>query len=241
MLLEHARGMAEALVALLAPACERIEIAGSIRRQKPNPNDIELVAVPRVEAHRVTLQQSMFSQDFAAGDTVDIGPTNLLNALCDRLLRESVLEKRPDSRGRYCWGTGIKRAVFYHGQDYAPVDLFQVVAPAEWGVIYAIRTGPGDFNRLLVTNQWLGGACPKDRKVAGGRVWHLGHNPDNQRAYAKMPASKFVKLAERSIFIHLIPTPKEEDFFGVLHVPCWPPEERTEQQLREYLRRTRMK
>ena len=32
MPLEYARGMAEALVDLLSPACVRIEIAGSVRR-----------------------------------------------------------------------------------------------------------------------------------------------------------------------------------------------------------------
>ena len=47
MTLEFAQEMAEALVELLAPACERIEIAGSIRRKKPNPNDVEVVAAPR--------------------------------------------------------------------------------------------------------------------------------------------------------------------------------------------------
>jgi hypothetical protein len=32
MTLEYAREMAKALVGLLSPACERIEIAGSVRR-----------------------------------------------------------------------------------------------------------------------------------------------------------------------------------------------------------------
>ena len=63
--------------------------------------------------------------------------------------------------------------MFYQGQNYAPVDLFQVVGPAQWGVIYAIRTGPGDLNRLLVTSRRWGGGCPLDRKVAGGRVWFI--------------------------------------------------------------------
>ena len=103
---------------------------------------------------------------------------NLLKGKCDELLTTGALEKRPDSQGRYCWSTGIKRAVFFRGKDYAPVDLFQVIEPVQWGVVYAIRTGPGDFNHLLVTNRRFGGACPPDRKVAGvsdysemSRVW----------------------------------------------------------------------
>ena len=43
---EVMRKQAEALRELLAPACARIEIAGSIRREKPKVKDVELVAVP---------------------------------------------------------------------------------------------------------------------------------------------------------------------------------------------------
>ena len=39
--------IAEKTKALLEPYCERIEIAGSIRRKKPNVKDIELVAIPK--------------------------------------------------------------------------------------------------------------------------------------------------------------------------------------------------
>jgi len=160
MTLEYAREMAGALVELLAPACERIEIAGSVRRRKAEPNDVEIVAVPAWTQIASQLWGPLEGE-------------NLLDRKCNELLALGTLEKRPDSRGRSCWGTGIKRAVFYQGQDYAPVDLFQVVEPAQWGVIYAIRTGPGDFNRLLVTSRRWGGGCPLDRKVAGGRVWFI--------------------------------------------------------------------
>lgn len=47
MIYEQALEIAEKVKALLAPHCERIEIAGSIRRRKPNVNDIEIVAIPK--------------------------------------------------------------------------------------------------------------------------------------------------------------------------------------------------
>ena len=47
MELQKAKAIAEELKGLLAPACERITIAGSIRRQKPIVNDIDLVVIPR--------------------------------------------------------------------------------------------------------------------------------------------------------------------------------------------------
>lgn len=47
MKLEQALEIAEKVKALLAPHCERIEIAGSIRRKKPDEKDIEIVAIPK--------------------------------------------------------------------------------------------------------------------------------------------------------------------------------------------------
>jgi len=39
--------IAEKVKALLSPHCDRIEIAGSIRRKKPEVKDIEIVAIPK--------------------------------------------------------------------------------------------------------------------------------------------------------------------------------------------------
>lgn len=47
MKLEEAQVIAEKIKAELAPHCERIEIAGSIRRKKPDVGDIEIVAIPK--------------------------------------------------------------------------------------------------------------------------------------------------------------------------------------------------
>ena len=44
---EQALEIAEKVKALLSPHCERIEIAGSIRRKKPDVKDIEIVAIPK--------------------------------------------------------------------------------------------------------------------------------------------------------------------------------------------------
>jgi hypothetical protein len=37
----------------------------------------------------------------------------------------------------------------------------------------------------------------------------------------------------------MIPTPEEADFFTALNVPCWPPEQRTEHRLMQFVRQTR--
>lgn len=47
MRLSEALKIAEWVKSELAPHCERIEIAGSIRRKKPDVKDIEVVAIPK--------------------------------------------------------------------------------------------------------------------------------------------------------------------------------------------------
>ena len=42
------RAVADQLVDLLEPYCERIQIAGSVRRKKPYVKDIELLCVSKV-------------------------------------------------------------------------------------------------------------------------------------------------------------------------------------------------
>jgi DNA polymerase (family 10) len=45
--LDKAEKLAAKIVAALAPYCERIEIAGSIRRRRPLVNDIDIVCLPK--------------------------------------------------------------------------------------------------------------------------------------------------------------------------------------------------
>ncbi len=47
MELESALKIAADLMAELAPLCEKIEVAGSIRRQRPEVKDIDLVLIPK--------------------------------------------------------------------------------------------------------------------------------------------------------------------------------------------------
>jgi len=46
MFLERAEKMANEIIKRLAPYCSRIQVAGSIRRKAPNPNDIDMVLTP---------------------------------------------------------------------------------------------------------------------------------------------------------------------------------------------------
>lgn len=59
MSLNQALTIAEKLVARLAPTCERIEIGGSIRRQKAEIGDIEIVAIQCGKALHATLDKAL--------------------------------------------------------------------------------------------------------------------------------------------------------------------------------------
>ena len=54
MNLRNAKEIADGIVEKMRPHCERIEIAGSIRRQCPEPGDIEIVYVPKVNGRNVS-------------------------------------------------------------------------------------------------------------------------------------------------------------------------------------------
>jgi DNA polymerase/3'-5' exonuclease PolX len=147
---ELALDVADELLAILMPYCERIEIAGSIRRKKTTVKDIELVYIPKME-----------------------GSNNALLLELDALVFTGVIEKRLNhERGTpEAWGPKHQRAL-YKG---VPIDLFGVPDPDCWGVIFAIRTGPAEYSQQLVTRRESGGRfLLPGMKVEDGTLWDDG-------------------------------------------------------------------
>lgn len=158
----EAHGVATELVGLLADACERIEIAGSIRRRKGEVHDIEIVAISRVESSSATglWGDEHTTNWYALEQTVE-------DLVRDGLLtpRDVVVTRRDLTREiQQRMGPAYKALVY---QD-VPVDLF-ITDAERWGCIFALRTGPGDWNQRLVTD------CRRHwRRVEGGRVLYHG-------------------------------------------------------------------
>ena len=158
----EAHAVAEQLVGELADACERIEIAGSIRRRKGEVHDIEIVAIPRVEERG---GEDLWGE--AMPTRVDLLRVGIGNGIDMGYLaaREVPIHRRDGTVETGQRMGDAYKALVYRGM---PVDLF-ITDPERWGCIFALRTGPGDWNARLVTD------CKRYfRAVADGRVTHLG-------------------------------------------------------------------
>ena len=138
---------AERLRASLEPFCRRIEIAGSVRRQKTEDiKDIELVAIP--------ISNQLFDM-FG-------NPTEGAN-----LLELAIPQFAHNYRATTTKNGEKYKAIIF--PDATKLDLF-IVTPDTWGVQFALRTGPADYSHWLVTPKNKGGALPSYAKVEGGRV-----------------------------------------------------------------------
>lgn len=191
--LADARKIADRVASLLEPACERVEIAGSIRRAAAMVGDIEIVCQPRLQLD--------------PGALIGGNEISALDIHVERLDKREGSFLHFDQQLRRN-GTRYKRLIWHSSDCRIPVDVFAVLPPASWGAILAIRTGPGDFSRGLVTPRRKGGALPDNLQQRDGALWGPGGRVD---------------------------TPNEGAFFWALGLPYWPPEMRTEQLLVEYL------
>lgn len=184
--LSIARAAAEELVAALAPACDRVEIAGSIRRGAPLVSDIEIVAIPRMDVTSGDLW----------GTPVEI---DMLADLLDQLRASGALPLRAVEIHRKD-GTveiGHRDGASYKALEVQgfPVDLFIVHDPAQWGVIYTIRTGPAEWSHRLVTD------CQKYlRRVDGGYLYRSGKRVPcpEERDFFEGIGQPWVEPAERN-------------------------------------------
>lgn len=167
--LQVARRVALALASELAGACERLELAGSIRREKSTVSDIEIVAIPQL-GPSLAAQPALFE----GGDTV--APQPRVNRLWEAIEAISEGHQRivpikpgspslePDDRWQEKRQAGSRYLRLWLPKPALKVDLF--LADAEtWGAIFAIRTGSAKFSQALVT-RWT--------SVSGGGHFHQG-------------------------------------------------------------------
>lgn len=115
--------IAHGLLAELSPYCERIEIAGSLRRERRFIGDVEMVAIPKIDHAFIDL----------------FGQPSGSYSLVDQWLAKKRIEptKNGEKYKSFVW-QGVK------------IDLF-LVTPETWGCQFLIRTGSADFSHDIVT------------------------------------------------------------------------------------------
>lgn len=129
-----ALAVAKELCRRLAPWCERIVIAGSLRRRMPTVGDVEILYVPRMEE----VQADLFTTTWRGCEEVEIR----------RMLLDGTLTKREGIGGHTAWGNLNKLAV--HTASGIPVDLFRTTE-ACWYNYLVCRTGPAALNTRIAT------------------------------------------------------------------------------------------
>lgn len=129
MQLEKAKAIAEQLKRLLDPACERITIAGSIRRQKPEVGDIELLCIPKyVEGIDILVDK--------------------LDSEIGALMEQGILDYRLNKRGSRVYGK--KNKLLLHQESGIGVDIFSTTEEC-WPVALVVRTGGEKTNKEIAS------------------------------------------------------------------------------------------
>lgn len=137
MRLAKAEQIARTLAGEMSPHCARVEIAGSIRRGCPEVKDIELVAVPLLKEEETT--EGLFPEQVRVNMLYRWAKRSGVTWIKSGTSRIVPWQVKPD--GKYWRGllpAGIK------------LDLF-IADPANFGLIFAIRTGSAEFTTALVT------------------------------------------------------------------------------------------
>ena len=122
---EEALQVAEALKARLDAYCERIEIAGSLRRRRPDVGDIELLVIPK---------------RYREVDFVD--------RVVRHLLHDGILAYRRNTRGSLMYGP--KNKFLIDVASGIAVDIFCTDLEC-WPVALVVRTGGETTNKRIAT------------------------------------------------------------------------------------------
>lgn len=199
---EIAQGIARALRPHAEP--DQLLIAGSIRRRKPEVKDVEIVV-----GCRPTVKPGLFAN---ADDVEFVAVEKFVEAATAARHRKPSTEFLTFDPELKRNGPRYKRLRFYRylGSKLdatIAIDLFIVIPPAQFGVQLAIRTGPAEFSRRLVTRRDAGGPLPAGYFVRDGALHGADGNP--------------------------IATPTERSFFEAIGIPYTPPWERSLDRLVE--------
>lgn len=134
----EALAVAKDLCNRLKPRCERLVVAGSLRRRRSEVGDVEILYIPKFETVEVPAEDMFRPPTPARVDQVD--------AFLDWLLEAGVIRMRENIRGSTTWGEKNKLAV--HIASGMPVDFFATTEES-WFNYLVCRTGPAELNTQI--------------------------------------------------------------------------------------------
>lgn len=199
--LQQADLLASQLAGALTTVCERIEVAGSIRRRKRDPKDIELVLIPKWEAAPVTGQAALFGSD-------NTKPVNSAQKHIEAMVAEGGIQIiKPGTQDIIPWHLSPdgKYWRLHLPEQRVKVDVF-VCTPATWGLNLMIRTGSGVGPSGKAQDGFAPAMLVRWKAVSGG-----GQSYEAQLRGANGGTR---------------PTPEEQDVFEACKVRWVPPEKR---------------
>lgn len=132
MELLKAEKIANKYLQLLSPFCDRIELAGSVRRKKPEVGDIEIVCTPK----RINVIEDI-EEMFSDSTREEVHPefVKIIN---------SLQKVKGEPTGKYT------QRILPEGIN---LDLF-MANKDNWGYILAIRIGPDGYSKYLAST-WV--------------------------------------------------------------------------------------
>ncbi len=123
---KEALKIAEEIVMWLKPYCERIQIAGSLRRKKADVGDIEILCIPKPLL--IPMKEYTDNLDFEIRCLID---------------EEKKLDYRLNIKGSRVYGKQNKLLV--HCASGIPLDVFSTTEE-NWATALVVRTGPKESN-----------------------------------------------------------------------------------------------
>lgn len=188
----------------LAPACDRIQLAGSVRREKPAPKDIEIVCIPSRGVYDV---RDMFDL---------VVESRAINRL-DDLLSTFIHPGGPWQYDTQTPRNGEKYKRLRHVETGLCCDLF-ITDARRWGYTFTVRTGPAEFSHALVTRALNKGLFFRDGLLHG-------HAPEFEMKQGKREV-KPCPLGEACP--QIIETPDEPALFAALGLTYIEPARRSQ-------------
>lgn len=165
MKLVAATELAQVIVRRLEPYCERIDVAGDVRRQVDPCQAIDLVAIPIVSPSLI-------------GDE----PRPIVCDEIDALVREGTLDE-PKMMFRRLSYRLYDRSTYFH---------LSFAGASNYGLVWAFLTGPRPFALQLITSRERQtpdkrpGLLPAGYDVTEAHIWHceqMLETPDEETVF----------------------------------------------------------